>query len=227
MRPFLRIFRCLYLITSMAPVVAGQDVELHAHSSPPDKMLPGIVTAVDVATLSVPMNGILDRIYVTEGDRISRKQPLASLDDKIALASVRLAEVMADQQSIILLARQQQEQAERFLRRVSTAHTSMAASDFELDQAQGEFDSACQLLKQAEERQRQALAQLELERAKLSSHQITAPFDGRVSRINAHVGESMNSSQPLLQIVDLRQLKVELYIPASLFGDLVVGMNTA
>ena len=187
------------------------------------KMLPGIVTAVEVATLSVPMNGILDRIHVTEGDRVTRGQPLAALEDKIALASVRLAEVMANQNAMLLQASQQQQQAERFLSRVKNAHDSHAASDHERDQAQADFDSACQSLRLAEERQKQAIAQLELERAKLAGHQILAPFDGRVSRIVGHLGQSMNTSQPVLQIVNLRQLQVVLHVPASLFGQLTVG----
>ena len=219
MRLLVAVFGLTALIVCHVPASVGQD----DGPTPLDKMLPGIVVAVDAVTLSVPMNGVLDRINVTEGDRVTRGQPLAALDDRIALASVRLAEVLANHNALIVQAQQQQLQMERFLSRVSKAHASKAASDHELDQAKAEFNSACQSLKQAEERQEQARAQLELERVKLAGHQIVAPFDGCVSRIAAHVGQSMNTSEPLLQIVNLSQLKVELHVPANLFGKLVVG----
>lgn len=249
MRSTVKLVGLACLIAGISQPSSGQEGELHsntgklmprspevsaANPSPlagqntvtqvaDNRMLPGIVAAVDVVTLSVPMNGVLDRIHVSEGDRVTCGQQLAALDDRIALASVRLAEVMANQNATILQARQQQQQAERFLGRVRNAQANKAASDHELDQAQADFDSACQSLKQAEERQTQAMAQLELERAKLAGHQIVAPFDGSVSRIVAHVGESMNTSQPLMQIVNLSQLQVDLHVPAVLFGKLVVG----
>jgi RND family efflux transporter MFP subunit len=181
-------------------------------------MLPGIVAARHGITLSVPMNGILYRLHVHEGDRVTAGQPIAAMDDRIAAASVRLAEVQASQDAAIIQAQLQKLQAERFLSRVQNANAASAASELELDEAQAALDSACQSLKQAHERHQQARAQLELERAKLASHQIVAPFDGSVSRIAASPGQTMNTSEPLLQILDVRQLKVELHVPSTHFG---------
>lgn len=187
------------------------------------RMLPGIVKATQRVTLSVPMNGVLDQILVNEGDVVKAGQAIARLDDRVARASVRLAEVLAGQDAMIVQARQQQLHARHFLDRVRLAHADKAASEHELDEAQSKFDVALQTLKQAEERQEQAKAQLQLEQARLAQHQIVAPFDGTISRIAAQGGESLNSGDPLLQIVNLRQLKVELHIPSQFFGRLVRG----
>ena len=82
-------------------------------------MLPGIVTARNGITLSVPMDGVLLRLHVNEGDRVTSGQPIAAMDDRIAAASVRLAEVQAGQNSTIIHAQLQKQQAERFLHRVA------------------------------------------------------------------------------------------------------------
>ncbi len=199
------------------------EVVRNEQQGPTERMLPGVVTATQKVTLSVPMNGVLDRILVSEGDAVVAGQAIASLDDRVARASVRSAEVLAGQDSAIVQARQQQDHAQRFLNRVRGAHADKAASEHELDEAQSKFDLASQALKQADERQVQAMAQLQLEQARLELHHIPAPFDGTVSRIAAHGGESMNPGDPLLQIVNVRQLKVELHVPAQLFGKLVRG----
>jgi len=181
-------------------------------------MLPGIVTARHGIILSVPMNGVLHRLHVNEGDRVITGQPIAAMDDRIAVASVRLAELQAGEDAMNIQAQLQKQQAARFLSRIRKLNAANAASELELDEAQAAFDSACQSLKQADERHQQALAQLELERAKLASHQIVAPFDGSISRISASPGQTMNTSEPLLQVLDVRQLKVELHVPAACFG---------
>ena len=192
-----------------------------------ERMLPGIVTASQKVSLSVPMNGVLDRVLVNEGDAVVAGQVVAGLDDRVARASLRLAEVQASQDAVIVQARQHLEHAQRFLNRVRGAHSEQAASEHELDEAQSKVDIASQALRQAEERQEQAKAQLQLDQARLALHQIVAPFDGTVSRIAAHGGESMSPGDPLLQIVNVRQLKVELHIPAQFFGKLVRGESYA
>lgn len=221
--------KCVAQNATENPRVAGQSPQNYSESTRREpsgsdgRMLPGIVKPTQSVTLSVPVNGVLDRIVVNEGDVVKAGQPIASLDDRVARASVRVAEVLAGQDALIVQARQQQVHARHFLDRIRLAHADKAASEHELDEAQSKFDVAAQTLKQAEERQEQAKAQLQLEQARLALLQIVAPFDGTVSRIAAQRGESLNSGDPLLQIVNLRQLKVELHIPSQFFGRLVRG----
>lgn len=186
-------------------------------------MLPGVVTPVDLVTLSVPMDGVVAEIMVKEGAVVEADQPLAVLDDRVARASMNIARMQASQTATLDQAFQQQQKAARFLERIRKSHEHKASSGNELDQAQSEYDFASQNLKQAQERQQQADAQLQLEVARLENHRILAPFSGRVTRITAHAGQSMNLGDAILMLVDTRRLKTELHVPASLRNALVPG----
>jgi RND family efflux transporter MFP subunit len=186
-------------------------------------MLPGVVTPVDVVTLSVPMDGVIAQIFVEEGTVVTAQQPIAVLDDRVARASMNIAKMQAAQTATLDQAFQQQQKAARFLERIRKSHENKASSGNELDQAQSEYDFASQNLKQAYERKEQAEAQLQLEQARVENHRIQAPFAGRVTRIKAHAGQSMNVGDAILMLVDTRRLKTELHVPADFRNELVVG----
>jgi RND family efflux transporter MFP subunit len=171
-------------------------------------MLPGVVTPVDVVTLSVPMDGVIAQIFVEEGTVVTAQQPIAVLDDRVARASMNIAKMQAAQTATLDQAFQQQQKAARFLERIRKSHENKASSGNELDQAQSEYDFASQNLKQAYERKEQAEAQLQLEQARVENHRIQAPFAGRVT---------------ILMLVDTRRLKTELHVPADFRNELVVG----
>ncbi|GAG09294.1 unnamed protein product, partial [marine sediment metagenome] len=66
----------------------------------------------------------------------------------------------------------------------------------------------------------QARQNLSLEVARLESHNIRAPFDGQVVRIDATVGTTLSPADKFLTIVSLDSLSAELYLPLELFGEL-------
>jgi len=60
-----------------------------------------------------------------------------------------------------------------------------------------------------------ALAEVEVEQARIAMCIIKAPFSGRVAKRNVHPYESVSQGQPLLEILDDSNLELELYIPSS------------
>ena len=188
-------------------------------------MLPGIVRAYQQVTLSTPQDGIISEIKVAEGDWVRGGQLLASIDHRVALAAVRLAKVSAERTSAVTQSELHLNQVRRYHERVTQAHRDAAASELELDQALANVEQAEQALQIAQQQHLQAVAELELEEARLAAHKILAPFSGQVSRITGSVGQSMTRSQPLMQLVNLDQLQVELNVPHEYLGELVVGRD--
>jgi RND family efflux transporter MFP subunit len=205
------------------PIEPGELPPAPTVEAVPISMLPGVVTPVDVVTLSVPMDGVISQIFVQEGTFVTDRQPLAALDDRVARASMNVAKIQAAQTAALEQAQQQQQKALRFLERIRRSHENKAASGNELDQAQSEFDFASQNLKLAYERKEQSEAQLQLEQARVENHRILAPFPGHVTRITAHSGQSMNVGDAILMLVDTRRLKAELHVPAVHRNELLVG----
>jgi multidrug resistance efflux pump len=59
-----------------------------------------------------------------------------------------------------------------------------------------------------------ARADVSLMRARVSHCTITAPFKGRVAKVVAKPYETVRQGQPLLEILDDSELKMQLYVPS-------------
>lgn len=186
-------------------------------------MLPGVVEPSQSVTLSASLDGVLMSILVHEGDEVRRGQVLAVMDNRVAAAAVRLAEKSVHNLANIELADSQLRSARSYFQRVAQAHEHEAASDLELDQARSGVEQAEKTADHARELHEQARAQLDLERARMSAHELTAPFDGRVIRIEGKVGQSMTRSDPVMMIVNVETLRVELHVPVKWFRRLDAG----
>ena len=183
--------------------------------------LPAIVEPVQLVNLSVPNDGLLMRIDVGEGDQVDRGQILAQLDNRVALASVKAAETMTLRAASLKGAQSALASARRRLDRLT--RLDGAVSGDELDQARDALAQAESNLELAREQHRESLVQLELERARLDSLNIRAPFDGVILRIDAHPGQTMTRSDALLTMANMCRLKADLHLPVSRYGALRVG----
>lgn len=111
--------------------------------------------------------------------------------------------------------------AERYLNRVTEA--GEAASEVEVDKAQGRVQQAKVALSEALEQARMAESRLELERTRLETHELRAPFDGRIIDVEASKGQSMTQAEPVLTMANLQTLRAELYVPISWYDALELG----
>lgn len=203
----------------------GPDVLSARRAADAVRMLPGVVEPAQIVTMSVPMDGVLAKIHVTEGQQVIAGQELAVLDNRIAAESVRTAAATAQQQFDIRSAQVELAMARRYRKRLEYAHELEAASDLELDQSQERLEQAEANLAQARGRHTVALAQLELERARLASHSVTAPFSGRIVRIEGRCGQTMTQADTLLTLVNLETLRADLHVPFIWLGKLEVGQS--
>ena len=183
-------------------------------------MLPGIAEPSQMVELSAPMDGVLRRIHVKEGQTVQVDQLLASLDDRVAQAAKLVAERTALSTNKIRQAKTQLNAARTYLQRIEQAHANGAASDLELDEAKSRVHDAEATLHQADEQKSLAMAQLALEEQRLESHYIRAPFPGRVIQIDGKTGQSMMRAESVLRIANFRTLRAELHIPIEWFGKL-------
>lgn len=184
-------------------------------------MLPAIVEPVQLVNMSVPNDGLLMRIDVGEGDQVAGGQILAQLDNRIALASVKVAETMTRRAASLEGAQSALASARRRLDRLT--RLDGAVSGDELDQARDALAQAESNLELVREQHREALVQLELEQARLDGLNIRAPFDGVIVRIDAQPGQTMTRSDALLTIANMRRLKADLHLPVSRYGAIRVG----
>ena len=188
-------------------------------------MLPGVVEALQTVDLALPVAGALAEIRVREMQSVQEGQLLALLDDRLARAALFAAEAVANRSAQLLRAESSVALAEKYLERVRDAHSKNAASDLELDEAEGRVAEARAGLAAAQEQKCEADAQVALEKARLSGHELRAPFDGVVMRITGKPGGTVGPDAPVMRLTNASQLRVSLYVPVKYFSRLEAGQS--
>lgn len=164
-------------------------------------------------------------LQVQEGQLVHDGDVLATIDNRVAQASVDVARVAADRSADLQRAREELKFAEDLLNRLVALKTANGGSEFELLEARTRAEQARASVAAEEERQREAACQLELELARLEAHNIRAPFDGRILRIHVYPGTTLTRDDQLLTIVRLEELEVDLHLPLSLYDRLESGQS--
>ena len=175
--------------------------------------------------MSAPLQGMLVELLVNNGDRVKKGQVLAVMDNRVAKAAVNTASVAAGRTAQIDHAKHALALARSLFARHTALREAQAGAEFELEQAKAQRDQAEATLASALEAQLQAKRNLDLEKARLEAHDICAPFNGEVVRIEATVGTMLTPKDKLLTIVRLDSIEAELHLPLKLFGKLQVGKS--
>jgi membrane fusion protein (multidrug efflux system) len=149
------------------------------------------------AMLSPIVGGVLAEVNCVEGRRVTKGSVLFRLDSRMAEVEVQKA-----QQNVDFAERAFERQAEL----IATNGTSQRA----YQEAQRQLEAARSDLSAAET----ALAYL----------RISAPLTGTVVRLNATVGQFVDPSTVLAEIVDLDRLVVTAGVPAAEAAGLAVGL---
>jgi len=155
-----------------------------ADTPPPVRAL--LVPAVE-STLSSRMAGRITKISVREGERFKEGDPLISFDCEIQGNYLKKSRAK-------LLAAEKTHQSNLLLK------DYQSIGDLDIDLSAAEVQTA--------------KADVAVIKSRLKRCQIDAPFDGRAIELMAHAHESVSEHQPLVSILDDRNLEVQLYIPS-------------
>jgi multidrug efflux pump subunit AcrA (membrane-fusion protein) len=177
----------------------------------PIDMLPGIAHPLQVAEISAAADGPLWKLFVAEGDTVAPDTVMGLIDNRVALASVIAAQSTADRQAMMEAAKAKVSLADQYLNRIQQAASKKAASGLEVDEAGSRLAEAKAALQEGLESQRDAVARLKIEKARLETHEIRAPFQGTVIKIYPHLGETVSRGAPIVKIADITRLRADLY----------------
>ena len=181
----------------------------------------GLIEPYRTVEIGAPTQGIVSRIKVERSDSVKKGQLLVGIESSVEWVSVEKAKVISGFEGEIGLQKTQLAFAKRDYNRIKqvasipTRDKDQAATDIILTQHR--LDKA---------REKKSLAQMELKktRALLGRHTIRSPLNGVVVEIYVNPGEYVNT-QPLLRIAQIDPLRVEVIVPAQLFGKITPGME--
>lgn len=170
----------------------------------------GTVRSRRRATLSPEVGGRVERLYVREGDRVKRGDPIV----RIAADDVRAQLTLAEKSLVVAEATEREacraaDQAARDLSRSERLAQDDVLSLGLLERAQTEAGMTAAACEAARARVGQARASLEVARVGLGRTVLSAPFDGVVAELSTEEGEWVTPSPPGLPIPPV----VELFDP--------------
>lgn len=181
------------LLLPFAPTLAHA-LETHSVASASRPVTEEVVGSVRTRIRSVieaKVSGRISEMPIILGQKVKAGELLAKIDAREIQARLEQAEA-------------HREQASRDLDRARTLAQKQVSSKQELDAA--------------EARGRVAEAALSEARTMMGYANVTAPFDGVISRRLAEVGDLAAPGRPLLEIEDRGELRFEADVPEALIG---------
>jgi RND family efflux transporter MFP subunit len=139
------------------------------------------------ASIAAPVSGILVQINCTEGSHVSQGETLFRLDS-------RLAEVA------VLRAQKELQFAEQTFERQKNLLTADGTSQKSYQEAEQQLNAARSGLSAAQ--------------TQLALLQITSPLTGTLVRLNATLGQSVESNTVLAEVVDMNRLVAAARVPS-------------
>ncbi len=178
--------------------------------------------------------GVLTKINVREGDQVQLNALLAQIDDaqaqkqrKNALAEFNGASEKSNSDIDVRYASAAYEVAKFEYLRILEANkkTSLAFSDVEVAEKKFAADKANLAIEQAGKQHlvdgftsEAKQAEVELADESIKRRQITAPIDGVVQKIYAHIGEWVKPGDTVARILRVDRLRVEGYLDKDKFS---------
>lgn len=180
-------------------------------------ILPGVAKPGRDVTLSFYIEGTVASL-ADEGTRVAAGDAIATLEDHVARASLRIATIEAGMTGEIDLAQSRHAQAQRSHDRLLHSGQQGAANEYEIEQSEAELEQAAAMLRSALSNRDVKKATVELRQATLDDHTMEAPFDGIILRVDSEVGLAVREATPLIRLVELSTLKVDMHLPIELYG---------
>lgn len=166
--------------------------------------LTGTVTSPRVASVSVPVAGLVAQVHVDSGDRVAAGAPLVSLDRELeALALRRERAAVKEAEARLDDARRRLAEARRLAedRNIPETEVSSRAAAVRIEAA------AVERLRVAAEHQA----------GRVERHRVRAPFAGVISRKQTAAGEWVDPGDALVELVAVDGLRLDFQAPQAYY----------
>jgi RND family efflux transporter MFP subunit len=177
----------------------------------------------NVVDVSSAVEGVVERFHVERSDYVEKDQLIVELESGVEIAAVNKARARAEMKGELNSQRSTLEFTERRFERIKHLFKKGLVSSHEMDEAETQVELARAELQKAEDQKR--LNALELQRAEetLALRRIRSPFKGVVVERYKSVGESVED-KPIIKLAEIDPLRVEVFMPASEFGQIKTGL---
>jgi RND family efflux transporter MFP subunit len=202
--------------------LVGMDVDLDLSSK-----FDCVIEPAEIVDLGSPVTGVIDVIHVERGDFVQAGEAVAELESTVERAAAELARARSQLEGAIKSREASYALGQRREERIDRLFKGDTLSLDLRDQAETEAEIAELELLEAVEHRR--LARLELQRALavLERRTIRSPISGVVMSREMAGGEVVVDEKTILTIAQIDPLRVEVILPAALYGGVQKGIRAA
>lgn len=185
-----------------------------------------LIEPTQVVHVSSPVEGVIEKVHVQRGERVSAGQPLVQLESRAEQSALALAKFRARRDARIEAATRRAD----YLRKKAERTDQMVADNFlsaeARDQARAELAIAESELREAVENRVQAQHELRQVADLLERRTLRSPFSGIVVDRMLNPGdlaEAGTGRRPVLKLAMVDPLRVEVVMPVEAYGKLKPG----
>ena len=190
----------LFAISGSSPIFAGKSVE-------------AITKPSKDVTLSFVQPGRIAKVLVKEGDIVKTGQLLVQQDDAAEQVLLAQLKAKAEDTTKIEAAEAQLAQKKVDLKRLQWAAQRGAATKLEVDHARLDVVIADLSLKLARFEHAQDIRKYTEAKIRLSRMRLTSPIEGKVEKIFAKTGESVDALKEVVRVVNTDLLWIDVPVP--------------
>ena len=176
------------------------------------RTLSGIVAPVEDAKLSFEVNGKVEKVYVKLGDRVTKGQPLAKLNQLTFQLSFESATAQLKQAEASLL------EASNEFERYKQLSEKGLVSRSGYDNSKSAFESAKSAVDVAN-------AQLNIARKNVQDSELLAPYDGVITKRLIEPSQQVAAGQSVFEIEGQHGFEVRVLVPESIIHNLNAEMK--
>ena len=171
----------------------------------------GVVEAVDTSALSFEISGNVKALRAEVGDKITKGQVIAVMDEKTFRLNVESAEAGLGRAKA-----DQAEQKTQFERQDTLFKKGWVAKSAQ-EQALAAYESA-------QNQVRYSISQLNLAKRDLEKTELIAPFDGVIAKRHIDPFAEVSRGQPIYDVYAEGAMEVKISVPESSINDLHLGL---
>ena len=187
-----------------------------------------LIEPTQTVEIRSPVVGLLERVHVKRGDRVSKGQVIATLESSAERASADLARFKSEMTGPVLAAESKIEFSKRKFQRRRDMHAEKLMSGQDKDEAENELKLAESELHLAKENKQLARIEWQQQSSLLHLRTIRSPFDGVVADQVLYPGEVVEpgtDNKPILKLAQIDPLRVHVILPIAQFNKIKVGMT--
>lgn len=169
------------------------------------------VKVIDQVTLAADQAGVLEFVESREGDTVAARQRLAGVRDDVAAANLALATAQAEYVAEIEAKQKAHEIA------VNEHKQALAANDrqrntvpqLEVERLRLAIELALFEIEKARHEHHLSILRKELAEKELEQYLIAAPISGVITHVYKHKGEAVRPGDPVLELTSTDRVRVE------------------